>query len=85
MTHLIDDSSGDSPTPADGPTTSADVGPDPVVGAGISLFGIFLMGAGGAGDQHYVFDAGVLVAVGGAALFVLLVSLSAFKQRSARR
>jgi hypothetical protein len=58
-------------------------GPDPVIGAGITLLGIFLMGTGGARDAHYVFDAGVVTAVLGAATFVLFVALSAMKQRRA--
>jgi hypothetical protein len=57
-------------------------GPDPVAGAGVTLLGIFLMGAGGATDAHYVFDAGVLLAVLGAATFVLCVALSAMKLRA---
>jgi len=57
-------------------------GPDPVIGAGITLLGIFLMGAGGATDAHYVFDGGVLLAVLGAATFVLFVALSAMKLRA---
>jgi len=57
-------------------------GPDPVIGAGITLLGIFLMGAGGATDAHYVFDVGVLFAVLGAATFVLFVALSAMKLRA---
>jgi hypothetical protein len=52
-----------------------------VIGAGIALFGIFLMGTGGAKDAHYVFDVGVLTAVLGAGIFVLFVALSAMKQR----
>ena len=56
-------------------------GPDPAIGAGITLLGIFLMGTGGARDAHYVFDAGVVTAVLGAATFVLFVALSAMKQR----
>ena len=56
-------------------------GPDPVIGAGVTLFGIFLMGMGGARDAHYVFDVGVLTAVLGAGTFVLFVALSAMKQR----
>jgi len=66
---------------AGGPEPGAESGPDPVIGAGIALFGIFLMGMGGAGDAHYVFDAGVLTAVLGAGTFVLCVALSAMKQR----
>ena len=68
------------------PTYAGDsgAGPDPVIGAGITLLGIFLMGTGGARDAHYVFDFGVLTAVLGAAIFVLFVALSAMKQRRAR-
>jgi hypothetical protein len=60
-------------------------GPDPVIGAGITLLGIFLMGTGGARDAHYVFDFGVLTAVLGAMIFVLFVALSALKLRRARQ
>lgn len=66
----------------DGPGRSAE-GPDPAIGAGIALLGIFLMGTGGARDAHYVFDAGVVTAVLGAATFVLFVALSVMKQRRA--
>jgi hypothetical protein len=62
----------------DGPQAE---GPDPAIGAGITLLGIFLMGTGGARDAHYVFDAGVVTGVLGAAIFVLFVALSAMKQR----
>lgn len=60
-------------------------GPDPVIGAGITLSGIFLMAAGGARDAHYVFDVGVLIAVLGAGVFVSFVALSALKQRRAEK
>ncbi len=56
-------------------------GPDPAIGAGITLLGIFLMGTGGARDAHYVFDFGVLTGVLGAGLFVLFVALSAMRRR----
>lgn len=59
----------------------ATTGPDPVIGAGVTLLGIFLMGIGGAGDMHYLFNAGTLVAVAGAVLFVLFVTLTALRQR----
>jgi hypothetical protein len=62
-----------------------EAGPDPVVGAGVTLLGIFLMGAGGATDAHWVFDAGVLLAVLGAAVFVGCVALSAYKLRRVDR
>jgi hypothetical protein len=58
-----------------------DQGPDPVVGAGITLAGIFVMAAGGAWDAHYVFDVGALAAVGGAVTFVISVALSALRMR----
>ncbi|HTN86987.1 MAG TPA: hypothetical protein VL242_24985 [Sorangium sp.] len=64
-------------------TSENDVGPDPVIGAGIALLGIFLMGVGGAQGAHYLFNFGVLVAVLGAVLFVLFVTLTALKQRRA--
>lgn len=57
-------------------------GPDPVTGAGLALFGILIMGLGGSSNLHYVFNVGTLVAIAGAALFVLCVALSAMKQRS---
>jgi len=60
-------------------------GPDPVIGAGLALFGIFAMGLGGARDSHVVFDTGMFVAVGGAVLFVLFVALSAMKLRAAAK
>ncbi|WP_437285781.1 hypothetical protein [Sorangium sp. So ce406] len=64
-------------------TSENDAGPDPVIGAGIALLGIFLMGVGGAAGAHYLFNFGVLVAVLGAVLFVLFVALTALKQRRA--
>lgn len=77
----------DKPTPE--PTSTKEVaaherseGPDPVIGAGLVLFGIFVMGLGGSRDWHYVFNAGTFVAIIGAAVFVLFVALSAMKQRS---
>lgn len=57
------------------------MGPDPAVGAGIALIGIFLMGMGGASDIRYVYDFGFLVAIIGAALFVSFATVSAMKQR----
>lgn len=63
--------------------TGSDGGPDPVIGAGVTLLGIFLMGTGGARDAHYVFDLGVLTALLGAGTFVLFVALSAMGQKPA--
>jgi hypothetical protein len=61
--------------------SAREAGPDPVIGAGIALFGIFIMGTAGARNMHYVFDAGMFTAVIGAVIFVLFVALSAMKQR----
>ena len=41
------------------------------------------MATGGARDAHYMFDVGVVLAVVGAVVFVLFVTLSALKQRRA--
>ena len=86
MTPSIGDQGvGGEPAYAGDESDGDGAGPDPVIGAGITLLGIFLMGTGGARDAHYVFDGGVLVAVLGAATFVLFVALSAMKQRRAAR
>jgi hypothetical protein len=74
------DAAADVTEPAHDPA-----GPDPVIGAGIALLGIFLMGTGGSADAHYVFDVGVLTATVGAVVFVLFVALSALKQRRAEQ
>ena len=63
---------------------ATDVGPDPAIGAGVTLLGIFLMGLGGSIDRHYFFNVGVLVAVLGAVMFVACVALTAFYQRRAK-
>ncbi len=85
MTEYISES-GTPATPAAGERNGrAAEGPDPVIGAGITLLGIFIMGTGGARDAHYVFDLGVLTGVLGAATFVLCVALSAMKQRQAEK
>lgn len=56
-------------------------GPDPVIGAGLTLLGIFIMGVAGAANAHYAFNVGTLVACVGAVVFVLFVAVSALKQR----
>jgi hypothetical protein len=89
VTHPIGQSAGSIPSEdaldADRPAQSSreDAGPDPVIGAGIVLLGLFLMATGGARDAHYMFDVGVVLAVVGAVVFVLFVTLSALKQRRA--
>jgi hypothetical protein len=64
-------------------TKPSQLGPDPVIGAGMTLAGIFLMGVAGAANAHYAFNVGTLVACVGAVVFVLFVALSALKQRKA--
>ncbi len=71
---------GDVPTTD---VTAAGKGPDPVIGAGMTLLGIFIMGVAGAAQAHYAFNLGTLVACVGAVVFVLFVALSALKQRKA--
>lgn len=65
-----------------GPGRSRTPSPDPVIGAGLTLLGIFIMGVAGAAGAHYAFNLGTLVACIGAVVFVLFVALSALKQRS---
>jgi energy-converting hydrogenase Eha subunit A len=74
----------EAPAPNE-PAPLAATGPDPVIGAGITFLGIFLMGTGGASDTHYLFDVGVLVALVGAATFVLFVTLSALRMSRGTR
>jgi hypothetical protein len=81
---FVTDSIGDrgiGGTPVGDPSAGGAEGPDPAIGAGITLLGIFLMGMGGARDAHYVFDVGMVTGVVGAGLFVLFVTLSAMKGR----
>ncbi|MEZ4297839.1 MAG: hypothetical protein R3B70_22980 [Polyangiaceae bacterium] len=55
--------------------------PDPVIGAGLTLAGIFVMGVAGAANAHYAFNVGTLIACVGAVVFVLFVAVSALRQR----
>jgi hypothetical protein len=72
----------EEPTAPEVPGQTRSEGPDPVIGAGLVLFGIFVMGLAGSRDWHYIFNAGTAVAITGAAVFVLFVALSAMRQRS---
>lgn len=83
VTTTSDQAGGAPGSHADAPGTDRGEGPDPVIGAGVTLLGIFLMGVGGAWDAHYLFNFGVVIAVAGAILFVLFVTLTALKQRRA--
>lgn len=69
--------------PAEVTESTTGKGPDPVIGAGLTLLGIFIMGVAGAANAHYAFNVGTLVACVGAVAFVLFVALSALKQRKA--
>lgn len=71
-----------TPSPAN-PTRApkqAGTGPDPVVGAGLTLLGIMAMGITGAAGQHYLFNASTGVAILGAVLFVASVTITAYRQ-----
>ncbi|HTJ84175.1 MAG TPA: hypothetical protein VL400_20790 [Polyangiaceae bacterium] len=50
--------------------------PDPVVGVGLVIFGVFVMGVAGAATWHYAFNVGTLFAILGALWFVVSVTLS---------
>lgn len=82
--HLPSDDAALTDKPAGDSDSKENLGPDPVSGAGIALFGIFLMGTGGALGAHYLFDVGVAVAMIGAVVFTLFVAISALKQRFAQ-
>ncbi len=85
MTDSIGDQGASGRPLGEGRGAEATEGPDPAIGAGVTLLGIFVMGVGGAADAHYVFDGGMVVAVLGAMSFVLCVALSAMKQRRAEQ
>ncbi|MEZ4313380.1 MAG: hypothetical protein R3F14_35610 [Polyangiaceae bacterium] len=52
-----------------------------MIGAGLTLAGIFVMGVAGAANAHYAFNVGTLIACVGAVVFVLFVAVSALRQR----
>lgn len=56
--------------------TARRVGPDPVVGIGLVIFGVLIMGISGAATWHYVFNVGTGLAIVGAVWFVVAVTLS---------
>ena len=55
-------------------------GPDPVLGVGLVILGVFIMGVAGAATAHYIFNLGTLIAIVGALLFVAFVTFSTFRQ-----
>ncbi len=62
-------------------TSARRVGPDPVVGIGLVIFGVLIMGISGAATWHYVFNAGTGMAILGAVWFVVAVTLSSLGQK----
>jgi hypothetical protein len=55
-------------------------GPDPVLGVGLVILGVFIMGVAGAATAHYIFNLGTLIAIVGAVIFVAFVTLSTYRQ-----
>lgn len=64
--------------PSPGPVAPK-LGPDPVVGVGMVIFGILIMGVAGAGTWHYVFNVGTGLAVLGAIVFLVSVVVSSLR------
>jgi uncharacterized membrane protein HdeD (DUF308 family) len=60
-------------------------GPDPVVGIALVIFGVLIMGIGGAATAHYLFNVGTVLAVVGAMLFVAFVTLSTLRDKRMQR
>ena len=84
----LSESSAPPPAPAAPPLVdlaSQDVGPDPVLGAGLAITGMLVMGLAGGLDAHYPFLVGALIAVAGAVTFVGCVALSTWKRRRLER
>jgi hypothetical protein len=55
---------------------------DPAVGVGLVILGVLVMGVSGAATWHYAFNAGTGIAILGAILFVLSVTLSTLRDKS---
>lgn len=53
---------------------------DPSVGIGLVILGVLVMGVSGAATWHYPFNVGTGVAIVGAILFVVSVTLSTLQQ-----
>ncbi|NUO53234.1 MAG: hypothetical protein HOV80_30675 [Polyangiaceae bacterium] len=56
---------------------------DPAVGIGLVILGIFVMGVSGAATWHYPFNIGTGIAILGAVLFVMSVTLSTLREKKA--
>lgn len=56
---------------------------DPSVGIGLVILGVLVMGVSGAATWHYPFNVGTGVAILGAVLFVVSVTLSTLQSKKA--
>ncbi len=56
---------------------------DPAIGVGLVILGIFVMGVSGAATWHYLFNVGTGIAIVGALLFVVSVTLSTLRDKQA--
>jgi hypothetical protein len=56
---------------------------DPSVGIGLVILGVLVMGVAGAFTWHYTFNAGTGIAIVGAVLFVVSVTLSTLQSKKA--
>ena len=60
--------------------TAKDVGPDPLWGAASAFLGFFVMAVGGATDRHYVFNVGSGIMLVGAAVFLIQMAVTRYRQ-----
>lgn len=58
---------------------SPKLGPDPVVGVGLVIFGVLIMGVAGAATLHYLFNFGTGLAILGAIVFLVSVVVSSLR------
>lgn len=56
---------------------------DPAVGIGLVILGVLIMGVSGAATWHYPFNIGTGIAILGAVLFVMSVTLSTLTEKKA--
>ena len=56
---------------------------DPSLGIGLVILGVLVMGVAGAFTSHYTFNAGTGIAIVGAVLFVVSVTLSTLQSKKA--
>lgn len=61
---------------------SPKLGPDPVVGVGLVIFGVLIMGVAGAATLHYLFNFGTGLAILGAIVFLVSVVVSSLRAKA---